>query len=201
MYKVFSITRKTFYHTVNSSHNWLAYFRCCWIFWKNNELSGPVNLGWTWPLLLPVIEFFSQLFTGYDTRPPSHLSEARKLQTGRLMLTDVMIVSILSMLPAEPYYSITMDTSQPRTWIAHDRLFEEQTDTCCICSQPQWKTLRYPLIWAHKRYYLTISLSLYCLYLTILWRLSRLLLFLTFLVVASCKQGRYARNNSGTLCT
>jgi len=52
------------------------------------------------------------------------LSEARMLQTGHLFLTDVMIVSILSMLPAEPYYSITMDTSQPRTWIAHDRLFE-----------------------------------------------------------------------------
>lgn len=33
-------------------------------FEKNNELSELVNLDWTWPLLLPVIEFFSQLFTG-----------------------------------------------------------------------------------------------------------------------------------------
>lgn len=117
------------------------------------------------------------------------------------MLTDVMIVSILSVLPAEPHYSITMDTPHPRTWTAHNRPFEEQTYIHRICCRPQWKTLRCPLIWVHNHLYLALSFSLYCLYLTILWRLSHLLLFSTFLVAASCKQGRYARNNSGVLCT
>ncbi len=175
-------------------------------FEKNNELSELVNLDWTWPLLLPVIEFFSQLFAGlWYSAPLAFLRGENALNMPSYVdgRDDCKhIISFASWAPLQHHNGHSspkdMDYTQQAIWGANVYTPHLLSATMEDPEMPTHLGTQSSLSCSLS---LSLSFSLHCLYLTILWRLSHLLLFSTFLVAASCKQGRYARNNSGVLCT